>query len=154
MLNSTSKILAAALLLLAVCIGITRCREKRDPVRETLDRLVQAAEERDSTSVVAYLAQGFQASDGSGRADAEATLRRYFAAYEDLEVKLSDLSIERAPAAARVSFRADLSGAPRKIGGIEGWLPRSSSYRFELRLVPEGNRWKVAWASYSPAEGR
>ena len=152
MLNPTSKNSVAALLLVAVCMGIVRCGEKRDPVRETLDRLTQAAEKRDAASAVANLADGFQASDGSGRADAEATLRRYFAAYENLDVKLSDLSIERAPAAARVSFRADLSGAPRKIGGIEGWLPRSSAYRFELRLVPEGDRWKVAWASYSPAE--
>ena len=63
-------------------------------------------------------------------------------------------SLYRARGAQRGRLRADVSGTARKVPGLEGLLPRSSSWRFEVRLVPEGDRWKVAWASYQPAEGR
>jgi hypothetical protein len=138
--------IAAGLLALVVAIG---CGEKSDPVRQALDRLVAAAKERNAGDFAAILAPDFQAADGTGRADAEATLRQYFAAYESLDVRISDVSIERAADAARVRFRADLSGKPRRIGGLEGLLPATSAYRFDLRLAPgEGGRWLVTWASW------
>ena len=40
-------------------------------------------------------------------------------------------------------------GTPRKIGGLEGLIPRSASYRFEVRLAPDGGRWKVYKASWT-----
>ena len=141
--------LAAVVLLVATATG---CREKSDPVRQTLDRLTAAAKDRDAGDFVANLAPNFQAADGTGRADAEVTLRRYFAAYERLDVRISDVSIERAADAARVRFRADLSGKPRSIGGLEGLLPATSAYRFDLRLSPgAGGRWLVTWASWENA---
>ena len=88
-------------------------------------------------------------ADGSRRSDAEATIRRLFAGYEKLDVTLRDVQIERSEGAAIARFRVDLSGKPRAVGGLEGILPRTSSYRFELRLVPSGDRWLVAWASWS-----
>lgn len=103
--------------------------------------------------MIEELATDFRSSEGSGRSDAEAQLRRYFAAYERLDVEISDVTIERAPGAARATFRADMSGTGRKIPGLEG-LPRSSSWRFDVRLVPEGDRWRIAWAAYQPVEGR
>lgn len=130
---------------LAAAVG---CGQAADPVRESLDRMVRAAEKADAGSVMEHVAPGFQAADGSGRAEAEATLRRYLAAYEKLDVEISDVTIERAAGAARARFRADLSGAPRKIGGLEGWLPRTSTYRFDLRLEPDGSRWLVTWAGW------
>lgn len=86
------------------------------------------------------------------RTDALATVRQYFAAYAILDVTLSDVTVERAENAARVRLTAELSGQPQKIGGLDGLLPRSSRYRFELRLVPEGSRFKVAWASWEPVD--
>jgi len=128
------------------------CGEKSDPARQTLDRLVAAAKERDAGDFLASLAPDFQAADGSGRADAEAMIRRYFAAYERLDVRISDVSIERAAGAARVRFRADLSGKARSIGGLDGILPSTSAYKFDLRLTPgEGGRWLVSWASWENA---
>jgi hypothetical protein len=101
------------------------------------------------------LAPDFQAADGSGRADAEAMLRRYLAAYERLNVKISDLTMERGAGAARARFRADLSGKPRQISGLDGWLPRTASYRFDLRLsLDSGGRWLVTSAGWEEAPGR
>lgn len=129
------------------------CGEKSDPVRSALDAIVSAAEDRDAPAIVERLAPGFQAAEGTGRADAEATLRRYFAAYERLGVRVSDLKIERAAGAARMRFRVDLSGAPRKVGGLDGILPRSSAYRFDLRLAPDASgHWLVTWAGWEQVQ--
>ena len=144
--------LATAAILALLVAPATGCGEKKDPVRQTLDRLVAATQERDSGDFVANLAPDFQAADGTGRADAEATLRRYFAAYENLNVRTSDVTVERAADAARARFRAELSGKPRSIGGLEGLLPANSAYRFDLRLAPgKGGRWLVTWASWENA---
>jgi hypothetical protein len=136
-----------------LAIFAVACSGPSDPVRATLDRIVRAADARDADAVFARVAAGFQGADGSGLAEARATVERYFAAYEVLDVKIRDVVVERAEGAARVRLRADLSGQPRKIGGLEGLVPSSSAYDFELRLVPEGDAWKVAWAQWNPAGG-
>lgn len=141
----------AAALGLAVALA-AGCGPQSDPVRAAIDGIVHGAEERKADAILERLSPDFQAADGSGRADAEATLRRYLAAYEKLGVRISELKVERAAGAARAKFRADLSGSPRRIGGLDGLLPRSSAYRFDLRLAPAGGgRWLVTWASWENA---
>ena len=136
-----------AALVLALAAG-AGCRKSGDPVRESLDDLARAAHRRDAGALFESVTAGFQSAEGSSRADAEALVRRMFAAYEILDVTLSDVSIERSENAARARFRAELSGQPRKIGGLDGLFPRSSVYDFDVRLVPEDGRWKIAWASW------
>ncbi|HEY6930979.1 MAG TPA: hypothetical protein VJA66_14995 [Thermoanaerobaculia bacterium] len=133
-----------------VCVFFAACAKSGDPARECLDALVKAAHDRDASAFFNRVAADFQAADGSSRADAEGLVRQYFAGYEILDVTVSDVTIEKAENAARVRFRADLSGQPRKIGGLDGLLPRTSSYDFDMRLVPEAGKWKVAWASWQP----
>jgi hypothetical protein len=142
-------------ILLVAAVAVAACGEKRDPVRRAIDDMAAAASEQDASAIVASLAADFQAADGTGRADAEATLRRYLAAYESLDVKISDLTIESAAGAARARFQADLSGKPRSVGGLDRFLPRTSRYRFDLRLAPEpggGDRWLVTWAGWEQTE--
>ena len=139
----------AALAVLGLCLA---CRKDGgDPVRATLDRMAQAAGKRDAAAVVANLSETYRDAEGQAPAEVSAVLRRYFAAYEILDVKISSVEIERAPEAARARFRADLSGQPVKLGGLDRFLPSASKYDFDVRLVPEGGRWKVAWASWQPA---
>jgi len=125
------------------------CRPAGDPVRGVVDALASSAKERDASKFLENIAPDFQAADGSRRADVEQTVRRYFAAYESLDVEISDLTIERSEGAALARFQAKLSGRARNIGGLAGLLPPTSTWRFEVRLVPQGDRWKVAWASWS-----
>ncbi len=129
------------------------CREKPDPVREVLDRMVHAAEARDAPGVVENLAADFRDAAGGDTTEASVTLRRYFAAYETVNLRIEDLTVERAPEAARARFSIAFSGRPRKFGGLDRFLPSASTYAFDVRLVPEANRWKVAWASWQE-EGR
>jgi hypothetical protein len=142
-------------ILLAAAVAVAACGEKRDPVRRAIDDMATAASDQDASAIVASLALDFQGADGTGRADAEAKLRHYLAAYQSLEVKISDLTIESAAGAARARFLADLSGNPRSVGGLDRFLPRTSKYRFDLRLAPEpggGDRWLVTWAGWEQIE--
>lgn len=144
------RLLLSALALAAVT-ALLCCGEKGDPVQAALDRMVKAAHDKSADAFMENLTGDFAGSDGMTRAEALATVRRYFAAYATLDVTLSGVTVERAENVARVRLTADLAGQPQKVGGLEGLLPRSSRYRFELRLVPDGSRFKVASASWEPA---
>ena len=139
--------------LLAAVALLLSCRPSGDPVRESLDAMTAAARSRDASAFFELVTADFQGAEGMSRAEAEATLRRYFAAYEILDVSLSDVTIERSEGAALARFTAGLSGQPRKIGGLDALLPSASTYRFEVRFVPDGRRWKAAWATWSSAGG-
>jgi hypothetical protein len=142
-------LLFAGLLLLA-----PGCREKGDPVQATLNRMRKAGEARDVAGVVENLTPDFREAGSGGTSEVSEALRRYFAAYEIINLKMRDVTIERAPEAARARFRVEFSGQPRKIGGLDSLLPSASTYSFDVRLVPDGSRWKVAWAAWEPAGGR
>jgi len=139
-------------LLAAAVILAGGCGPARDPVRSTLDRIAAAAHARDAAAVMANLTADFQGGDGSSRADDEALLRQYFAAYESLDVRLEDVRIERSDSTARVRLRAVMTGRPREVAGLSGLLPSSAKYDFDFRMSKDGAGWKVAWASWNPVE--
>jgi hypothetical protein len=143
----------ASLFVLAASLALA-CGKSGDPVRESLDALTRAAHHRDAAALFDCVTPDFQASDGSSRADAQALAARMFAAYEVLDVTLRDVTIERSENAARVRFRAQLAGQPRKIGGLDSFFPRSSTYDFDVRLVPEDGKWRVAWAQWQAVGDR
>ena len=144
----TARLLLAAFLVLGAC---SACGPSGDPVRGSLDAMVKAANARDAGALFDHVAANFEAADGSSLADAKSNVGRYFAAYEILDVSISDVRIERGEGAARVRLRAQMSGQPRKIGGLEGIIPSTAAYDFDLRLVADGGKWKVAWAQWNPA---
>jgi len=135
--------IALAFLLLA------SCRAPRDPVTECLKGAVAAAEKRDADGVMTRVAEGFRDAEGGGKADSAALVRRYLAAYESLSLTLSDVAVERGPAAAHAKFRVRMSGKPRAVGGLEGLLPRSSRWSFDVRLEDGAGGWKIASAAWS-----
>ena len=142
---------AAHILAAAAWILVPACAPKGDPVRQSLDAIVKAADARDAERLFEHVSASFQAADGSSLADAQAMVGRYFSAYEILTVTIRDVRIERGEGAARVRLRAEMSGQPRKVGGLEGLVPTASTYDFDLRLTLEDGRWKVAWAQWTPA---
>ena len=150
-MRGITRLITAAALPAAVVLALTACGGGGDPVQATLDAIVKAADARDAKALFQRVAPGFQAADGSGFAEAKSTVERYFAAYETLDVSIHDVRIERAEGAARVRLRATLSGHPRRIGGLDGLVPSSAAYDFDLRLVPEGGTWKVSGAQWNPA---
>lgn len=140
---------------LAVLAG---CGAKKDPVQALIDDLEAAAEDKSAERIGERLADDFRGQNGMGRADAVATIRRYLAGYENVELEVYDVSIRRADRAADVSFQAEFSGRALSIGGLGGLLPPEALYRFELHVVEQGGTWKVQRAAWEeaapPGDGR
>ena len=91
--------------------------------------------------------------NAANKAEATATLRRYFAGYESVHLAVYDVMVRgRTENQAEVSFRAEFSGSARRIGGLDGFLPPSAVERFDLRLVRRGTDWQVASAEWTPVE--
>lgn len=144
--------LPARALVPAVAVLLLSCGRPADPVRDCLVRTVASAEKRDADAVMARVAESFRGADGSGKADAAALVRRYLAAYESLSLALSDLAIERGATAAQAKFKVRMSGRPRAVGGLDGLLPRSSRWSFDVRLESEKGGWRIASAAWSRLE--
>jgi len=117
--------------------------------------LVENAAGCSAEQVGARLSAGFHGPHSMDRAAAVATLRRYFAAYESIAVEVYGVEIDREDGAARVRCVVELSGEARKLAGLEGLLPPSAAYRFELEVAEEGGVWTVrdaAWQEAAPAQ--
>jgi hypothetical protein len=142
--SRAAAITRALALLAAACGG-----GGADPVRQVLDDVVEAAEERSAEGVERQLSARFTAG-GLDRAGALAELRRYFAAYESLGVELTDVTIERGEAEAHARFVADLSGRTRKLPALDGLLPSAASFDFDVRLEREGDGWRIVRADWEP----
>ena len=140
----------AAAISALVLVCLIGCAKKNDPIRETLDAVVKAANARDTAALMAQVAPEFEAADGTSRLDLELRLNQYFAAYEILHVSLSDVKIDKGNGAALVRLRAQMSGQPRSVGGLSGLLPSEAKYDFEMRLVNDGEAWKLGWAAWKP----
>jgi hypothetical protein len=121
-------------------------------VTDCLKGAVAAAEKRDAAGVMTRVAENFRDGEGGSKADAAALVRRYLGAYESLSLTLSDVAIERGAAAAQAKFKVRMSGRPRAVGGLDGLLPRSSRWSFDVRLESEKGGWRIVSAAWSRLE--
>ncbi|HEY0371245.1 MAG TPA: hypothetical protein VGD79_04555 [Thermoanaerobaculia bacterium] len=121
---------------------LVACAEK-DPVVRTIDRAVEAAEDRDAADVMQSLAASYP-----GRADLELELRRYFFGYEHIDITVRELKSQSTAEGGVATFAVDFTGTPKKAGGLDQFLPRSATYRFALDFVVESGEWKIAKAQW------
>jgi hypothetical protein len=121
----------------------TRCRR--------CSRSSRRAEARDADRFGERLTAGFEGAGATGRAETVAQLRRYLAAYESVAIEVYRVEVERQEGAARVRCVVEFSGQARKTFGLEGLLPPSAVYRFELDVADEGGTWRVRGATWEPA---
>jgi len=141
---------AAAVIVLALAPACSH--EPVDPVTALLAELEEAAEERDAERFDARLSPTFRGAHGLGRPEAIAQLRRYFAAYESLALEVYGVETVRDGSTARVRCVVGFSGEGRRALGLEGLLPPSAVYRFELDAAEEDGVWRLRGASWEPAE--
>lgn len=125
------------------------CRESEDPVARTIDAVAEAAEERDVSDVMQHVSASYEGNRG----EIEAYLRRYFFAYQSFDVSISNLESQRSGDQAWATFHAKLIGVPKTIGGIDQYLPRASTWRFEVTLRDEGDAWRVVSARWEELRG-
>lgn len=121
-------------------------------MRQLLEDVAAAAEDREAQSVLARLTPSFRGRGGLDRAAVGAQLRRYFALYSGVDVTLSDVEVEPEEGGARARFRADLSGRPKDLPGVEGLLPRASAFCFDVRAAPAEDGWTIVSAEWERVE--
>lgn len=135
--------LAVALLLLFAC------NREQDPVARLVTQIAEAAEDRDASAVMEHVAASY-----ADRASVESTLRRYFFGYRTIDVDIRDLQTQISGTQGWCTFRVDFTGLPKNVGGMDQFLPRAATYRFELVLTEEGGEWQVTeakWETDSPS---
>jgi len=147
--------------LLAAALIALGCRApKKDApdagARTLIEDLRAAAEDRDADAVTLRLNGDFHGTGGIDRAEALATLKRYFAAYEKLRVGVSDVEITRPSSRiADVRCRVELTGVPRRVAGLDALLPPTAAYRVDLHVIwPMTPDWMVQTAEWQPIEAR
>lgn len=112
---------AVAILVIVATLG---CGSK-DPVDALMADLEKAAEARDADAIEKRLAAGFTGYEGLSRDETLATLKRYFAAYQQIHLDVTQ--VERSESGDRVSFRVDFSGQPNAAFGLQNLLPSTAS---------------------------
>jgi hypothetical protein len=143
----------AALLLLVALVASSACRRgPADPVAAVLADLEAAAEARNADAFAERLSSDLRTAAGGGRTEAVADLRRYFAAYESVALEVYGVEAERGGGAASVRCVVEFSGRGRALPGLQGLLPPSAVYRFDLELADEAGAWRVRRAAWAPAE--
>jgi hypothetical protein len=143
--------LAAASALVAV-LASACSRPPADPVEALLAELEAAAEARDADRFAERLAPAFRSAHGVGREEALLQLKRYFAAYESVAIDVYGVEAQRDGKTARVQCVVDFSGRGRRAFGLEGLLPPSAVYRFDLDVAGEDGTWRVRGAAWEPVE--
>ena len=142
--------LVAFVLVLAALLACSRA--PADPVEALLAELEAAAEARDAERFNERLAPLFQGGQRIGRPEALARLKRYFAAYESVAIEVYGVESDRDGTSVRVRCVVEFSGQARKAFGLEGLLPPSAVYRFDLDVADEGGTWRVRGATWERAE--
>ena len=125
---------------------------KRDEVTRPITEIAAAVEKKDAGAVADWLARGYHDPEHENAQAVVLHVSQIASAYEHLEIDISRLTVDDLGSSRRARFRAELSGAPKSVPGLEGFLPRRSAWDFEASLVYEGGRWRIATASWKPAE--
>jgi hypothetical protein len=135
----------------AICLLLlfVSCREK-DPIAHLIGEVTDAAEKRDASAVIEHLSSTYSDANG-GRRDVELALKRYFFAYKSIDITVQQLETSHSASAGQASFRVLFLSAPKSIGGMDQFLPRSASYLFDVWLVKEKGDWKIATAQWREA---
>lgn len=141
-----------ALLAVGLAVAVGCSRAPADPVEALLAELEAAAEARDAERFGERLAPAFQGGQGLGRPEALAQLKRTFAAYDSVGIEVYGVESDRDGQAARVRCVVEFSGEARKAFGLEGLLPPSAVYRFDLDVAEGAGIWRVRGATWEPAE--
>ena len=143
----------ATTLLLSAALAAGSCsKPSSDPIRALVGEVAAAAEDRDADAVATRLSDTFQGQHALAKADIVAALRRYFAAYESIDLEVFDVVPETADGVTRVRTRVGFTGTAQKAFGLQGLLPPSAVYTFDFDARDEGGVWRVTRASWELAQ--
>jgi hypothetical protein len=129
---------------------VAACREApRTPLEQLLHDMEAAVEARDADGVAALLTPDFRAQGGLTKAAIPGELRRYFFAYESLDLECEVVEASGEPP-TQATLNVSLSGKPKDVGGLASLVPDATAYRFDLVLRGVEGRLQVAEAPWKP----
>ena len=137
--------------MLAAAVALAGCGRRDDVTRPILE-IAKAVEAKKADDAADWLARSYHDPEHPDPASVVMRIRQLGASYDHLKIDVSGLAVEDLGATRRARFRAELSGTPKSIPGLEGFLPRKSAWDFETSLIYEGGRWRIATASWKPAD--
>jgi len=133
-------------------LAVAACREKRDPMRQIVDKAVDAAEHRDVDALGELISSTFNDPNNQPKAAVLQAVRRYFAAYKSIDLRVSNLKVEDHATFLGASFDVDFTGVPAFQGGLADMLPRTSRWNFWIEIENEDGTWRIVWAEWKELE--
>jgi hypothetical protein len=141
------------LLLSALLVPDCRCSKSspEERVRQAIDTVVKAVNERQLKPVIAAISDQYSDDDGQTKEQLVGYVRAQFILRQNLYlvVKLSSLECPE-PAKAKVVAFAAMAATS---GGVLPDLRNLSAdvYRFDIRMADEDGAWRVVGADWTPA---
>lgn len=146
---------APALLLLVCTVAVPKCRcsqsTPEEQVRQAIDSVVKAVNDRELKPVAAAISDQYADDDGNHKEQLVGYLRAQFVLRRNLYlvVKLSSIACPEPTQAKVVAFAAMAATS----GGVLPDLRNLSAdvYRFDIHMADEDGAWRVVGADWKPA---
>jgi hypothetical protein len=107
-------------------------------IREMYQKFAQAYQAKNLNSVIRTMSPQWQASDGSGVAELEDTLRNSFRVFDTIQFRIEGLQVRTvAPGTFTVNYSATLSG---RINRLNVKHEETSSVTDTVAMTPDGPR--------------
>ncbi len=133
-----------------------RCSKSspEEQVRQAIDTVVKAVNERQLKPVVAAISDGYADGDGNTKEQLVGYLRGQFVLRQNLYlvVKLSSLECPEPAQAKVVAFAAMAATSGGRLPDLRSLS--ADVYRFDIRMAEEAGVWLVVGAEWTPATVR
>ncbi|HEX2966020.1 MAG TPA: hypothetical protein VHO84_09545 [Syntrophorhabdaceae bacterium] len=152
-MNRIPKIGAVALAIL-VTTTLLNCKKEseEDTIRRLVSTIQTAAEEKDTSKVMGYIADSYSDPQGTTHETLKRLLRGYFLIHPKISVYISYLQVSVKGASATANLQALLTSGQNK-GSLTDVIPHSLGvYQFDVSLAKESDNWKIVSATWTPVE--
>jgi hypothetical protein len=132
-------------ILLTVCCACSDPQSPEAQVRAVIDAMQVAAETRDASDVMEFVAADFRSAEGQGFDDMQRYLRGYFLAHQSIHL-LTRIEALEFPVAgeAQVRLSVGMAGRPLEAGA---WELATKVEELDLVLRQTSGQWQVVYAT-------
>ncbi|MGH8109450.1 MAG: nuclear transport factor 2 family protein [Arenimonas sp.] len=134
-------------LLLLLCLGLSGCSKPapEQALRDSIQKMEQAAVKKDADEFFEYFAEDFSGSDGMDRENFRRYVQLIWLRNKDIGVQIGPLDVKMMDDRATVNFTVALTGG-------QGLLPdRGQIYQVQTGWRQQGDEWRLISATWKPA---
>jgi len=114
-------------------------------VRAVIDAMEQAAEERDASDVMEFVAADFRSAEGQGFDEMQRYLRGYLLAHQSVHL-LTRIEELKFPVDGEAHLRLSIAMAGKAVAA-EAWDLATDTQQLDLVLRQQAGRWRVVYAA-------